>query len=643
MRIQIGPVLSVLISAPLAYAQERDTQKDWPVTANRITQETLLADLEAPRHASDGAGRAWIESGPKEVVAGQRGSWTFGFEAGPLGIAEGGTLFFLVSPYWGWSVPQLQSEEWVGFTKVRSDASGIQLRPRVQEQQLLVEVAGRSLLAGEKIWIEYGAGSAQAVVDTYAETGSRFWFAVDGDADGVRKVLADSPSVDVVAAAAAQLHLLLPSTARPGSRVKLSAVLLDAAANAGVRFEGKLRFLTQVQELELAREITWKEEDLGLLVREFDVKEEGVYRLAAQVLSTDDQVLFTAVSNPLLVARRGLPVKWGDLQIHTNLSDGSGSLQQTYRYARDYGRLDVAAITDHDHWGMLFLDQHPALWSAMQEQAAAFYDPGQFVTLLGYEWTNWVHGHRHVLYFQAEGPLYSSMDERYDDPQKLWTALRSHKAITIAHHSAGGPVAVNWKFPPDSEIEPVTEIVSVHGSSEAAQTPRRIYRGLEHNYVRDQLDRGYRLGLLGSSDGHDGHPGFSHLMAPSGGLAAILTEDCSREGVHEALRKRLVYATNGARILLRFSIDGEPMGRVLSVSEDAPESHKLVLWAIGTDQLDRLEFIRNGSVVETHLCKGELEKFWRIEIPRLQPGDYVYMRVQQLNGGAAWTSPVFAE
>ena len=30
-------------------------------------------------------------------------------------------------------------------------------------------------------------------------------------------------------------------------------------------------------------------------------------------------------------------------------------------------------------------------------------------------------------------------------------------------------------------------------------------------------------------------------------------------------------------------------------------------------------------------------------IPRLQPGEYVYLRVVQDDGGAAWSSPIYAD
>ena len=115
----------------------------------------------------------------------------------------------------------------------------------------------------------------------------------------------------------------------------------------------------------------------------------------------------------------------------------------------------------------------PEIWAEIRRQTERFHEPGRFVTLLGYEWTSWLHGHRHVLYFEDRGEVLSSIDPAYETPAQLWQALRGRPALTFAHHSAGGPIATDWSYPPDPELEPVTEVVSVHGSSEAADTPGR--------------------------------------------------------------------------------------------------------------------------------------------------------------------------
>ena len=100
--------------------------------------------------------------------------------------------------------------------------------------------------------------------------------------------------------------------------------------------------------------------------------------------------------------------------------------------ARDVAALDVASLTDHDHWGFRFLDQEPELWEHIGRITDDFHEPGRFVTLLGYEWTSWIHGHRHVLSFEERPslPLLSSLDERYEtqcDPR-----LNASQALELA-------------------------------------------------------------------------------------------------------------------------------------------------------------------------------------------------------------------
>ena len=93
----------------------------------------------------------------------------------------------------------------------------------------------------------------------------------------------------------------------------------------------------------------------------------------------------------------------------------------------------------------------------IEEAARDSNEPGKFVALLGYEWTNWLQGHRHVLFFESAASILSSLDPRYENPDLLWKALEGRSVLTIAHHSAGGPVSTNWDFVPPEELEPVTE------------------------------------------------------------------------------------------------------------------------------------------------------------------------------------------
>ena len=85
----------------------------------------LREDLVAERHPSDGGGRAWLETERGEARAGGPGTWTLVYEAGPHGIAVGGMLLLQVSPFWGWSTPQVDAEDAPGYTTVSTDAEGV--------------------------------------------------------------------------------------------------------------------------------------------------------------------------------------------------------------------------------------------------------------------------------------------------------------------------------------------------------------------------------------------------------------------------------------------------------------------------------------------------------------------------------------
>ncbi len=170
-----------------------------------------------------------------------------------------------------------------------------------------------------------------------------------------------------------------------------------------------------------------------------------------------------------------------------------------------------------------------------------------------------------------------------------------------------------------------------------------IYSPVAGNFVRDALDRGYRLGFIGSGDSHDGHPGADRGEGARGGLAAILTEERTREAVLAALRARRVYATNGPRILLRFALGGHGMGSIRSLGEEGggPVDDLIFVSVVAAGPLARVELIRSGEIVAEILAEGRLEVTLQREVKELRPGEYLYVRAVQEDGGAAWSSPIW--
>ncbi|MEZ4215473.1 MAG: CehA/McbA family metallohydrolase [Myxococcota bacterium] len=641
---------------------------DLSPTARPETEAELRADLEAARHPGDGGGRAWLVSleripapapgvpgadGPApaapiraaSIPASGRARIRIAYEVGPHGIAPGGALYVQSSPFWDWEPAQADVPALGGYATAETAADGVALEPHTYGGGLVAFVVrGRALAAGARVDVALGAGPSGIAVDRYAERESRVWLQVDADGDGTRGVVASSPAIAVHAGPPAILVVRAPTTAHPGDEVDVHVALLDAQGNAAPVFEGSAEIAFEPQTVLALPERAAIAPDAGGAVRlAARTVGAGVARLRARARLADGRELESA-AEPLVVVPGAPRVLWADLHGHSAFSDGTGTPEDYFRYARDVAALDVAALTDHDHWGMRFLDASPDLWQRIRAAVADANEPGRFVALLGYEWTSWLYGHRHVLHFADDGPLLSSLDaeRRTETPEQLWSALRGLPALTFAHHSAGGPIATAWSHAPDPVLEPVTEIVSVHGSSEAPDSPRPIYAPADGNWVRDALARGYALGFVGSGDSHDGHPGLAQIASPgrTNGVAAIFAEERTREAVLAALRARRTYATNGPRLFLRATLDGVyEMGERVAAS-DAP-THALAIRVAAQAPIAFVDVVRNGEIAMRLDGEGALDWSRAGDVPRLRPGETLYVRVVQENDGAAWSSPFF--
>lgn len=355
-----------------------------------------------------------------------------------------------------------------------------------------------------------------------------------------------------------------------------------------------------------------------------------------------------AVSNPLLVTPEPPPYHlfWGEIHVHTLLSDGLGHPEEAYRHARDVAALDFAALTDH----ICYLSD--ADWDYLQDLCAQFNEPGRFVTLNGYEWAG-KGGHRNIYTLAERQPPVRGMEPPADSLLRLWEQLepRQDELLVIPHHSL---VNANWEHH-HPELERLVEIYSMWGCSERRGGPLfdKPERGVA---VQEMWASGARLGVTGGSDNHDGRPGLSGDGRPSksrfpvlsfkAGLTAVYAEELTREAIFTALRERRCYATTGERIGLEFAVNGVLMGGTVKLPSGT-EARELVIrvrvW--GTAPLMAVEIVKNNEVVHTH-SPGEPDTAFTWSDPTCQPTDpptYYYLRVRQADGNLAWSSPVWVE
>jgi len=331
-------------------------------------------------------------------------------------------------------------------------------------------------------------------------------------------------------------------------------------------------------------------------------------------------------------------------------------VEANYAYARDIANLDFLGLTDHE-WDIH--DQKG--WELRREAAARYEDPGAFAALLCYESTNLRYGHRNVYYRDLTGPLIlprkdhdaARADERArwnaTKPLELWRALEEWggAAITVPHHPPFTLHPFCWDYFSE-KYDRLVEIYSCWGSSEFAdnELPGHASDRYAGHYVRDALARGYRFGLIASSDGHDGRPGSNqspelkhhHMYHHLGsGRACVFAKELSREAVFDALQDRRCYGTTGEPIALGFSCNGQMMGSELP-AETRPVFDCYVR---GSCAVARMLIVKNGQAhASLPVEKVEEERRW-VDPEPTDGGACYYLKVVQRDGEMAWSSPIW--
>ncbi|HPA47252.1 MAG TPA: CehA/McbA family metallohydrolase [bacterium] len=389
-------------------------------------------------------------------------------------------------------------------------------------------------------------------------------------------------------------------------------------------------------------------------------------------IATTSDILFRSDVYPAvdLLSRNG-PQKvgkhnlyFGDIHTHSgqvmdeieNRGCGMGSWEDNYLYAKGPGGLDFYALTDHERQ---IPPDNPAKYFGLADK---YNENGRFVCLAAYEFTNHCYGHRDIYFRNMDaivvGTNRKGLDPTMDPaicttPQELWSKLEAHGVpfITVPHHSSATAHPCSWDFY-NPKYDRLIEVYSTWGSSEYyGDFPRGVSDRYRTLTVRDALNRGWRAGLIASSDGHDGHPGNAqsplvkhhhqfHFLGS--GRAAVFADELTREAVFDALYARRCYGTTGPPIVLSFILNEKPMGSEIP-SLKRRKAPQVKILCEGTNGIDHIRIVKNGNVCHTVPAHGEFSGTVEWEDAEFDPdrSNYYYVRVVQVDRESAWSSPIW--
>ena len=341
----------------------------------------------------------------------------------------------------------------------------------------------------------------------------------------------------------------------------------------------------------------------------------------------------------------GYQLYFGQLHAHTNISDGAGTVEEAFEHAAGVDNLDFLAVTDHsnsfDNESDSQVDLGTDLTNVSDEwkqghEAAAAVTGKDFVGLYGFEMT-WSDGFGHINTFNTPGFESRSNSEfgnksgategyqnYYDKLVEVGSSLSqfNHPGTTFGDFQ-------DFAFY-DPQVDQRITLIEV-GNGEGAIGSSGYFPSYEY-YTR-ALDKGWHVAPTNNQDNHKGNWGDSNT-ARSVVLASGLTE----AGIYDAIRNYRVYATEDNDLSIRYDLNGNAMGSILS-KQDAVEITAQI--SDPTDTADmKVEVIVNGGLVldSQTLTDGKDTVTFTFDS---NDYSYYYLRVTQADQNIAVTAPVW--
>jgi len=340
----------------------------------------------------------------------------------------------------------------------------------------------------------------------------------------------------------------------------------------------------------------------------------------------------------------------GDTHRHTEMSfDGGsdGTLLQAYRYALDAAALDYLAVTEHCGVHNNVETVRCGAGGAgtryyeylVQQSVDLFTLPGSFTPIYAYERSvSAPNGHRNVLLptrGHAYLPIPNEEHRGQTDATALFNYLRPKRGIAIPH-TVGG---TDWRSH-DPDVQPLVEIYQGFRSSyEYEGAPRSGHRvnpltgpgdRQGRGYVWEAWAKGYRIGVQASSDHHSTHTSYAVTIAPEG----------SRTGLIEAMRRRHNYAATD-NIVVDYRVRANGRDYLQGEEVEARDGFRLVVNIVGTAPLRQIDVIRDQEFVLTRQHLPSETAFTYEDRSWTAGVHFYYVRVQQVDGQIAWSSPVW--
>lgn len=522
------------------------------------------------------------------------------------------------------------------------------------------------LAAGEVFTITMGSQKTPKQNGTKAQANAQrrrsFHLYVDPKGKGSY----DEPEVftlDVRGNTLASIRVLTPSYVTRNKRFDVIVRFEDEHGN--LTSKAPPDTLVELSHEHLRENLSWKlfiPETGFIALPNLYFNEPGFYTI--QLLNTKTKEIFR--SAPLLcLSENPKHLFWGITHGESERIDSTENIESCLRHFRD----DRAA---NFYMSSPFAtpEETPTdIWKLITQNIAEFDEADRFTTFLGFQWVGnkSEEGVRQIVYLKDHKSLLHRKDVKYSSLKKIYKSFAPKDLLSIPCFTMGKGFDYDFKnYDPD--FERVVEIYNSWGSSECTKKEGNELpisskgKGVQESAegaIQKALQNNCRFGFVaGGLDDRGLYAGFyeGEQEQYSPGLTAIIASEHTKASLADALYNRSCYATTGERIILGLSLAGSPMGSELSTAtkHGLRVNRHLSGHVAGTDNLKRVEIIRNGKVIKTFEPNDyslaftyddmtPLEKIVITPKDKKPPFVYYYIRVVQEDGHQAWSSPIWID
>ncbi len=484
---------------------------------------------------------------PQKAIAGTHNKFYIKYTAN-CDLNEGFKVIFH-TPYSAWSKP---AEKVKIILNTNAEIKVILNRfyYAIRGYEYVATIKKGILKKGQSFEIEYGGVAAGVSVQQYPQEKVYFLLREGYGKVQIYKKLAETPYVSIIAAKAAKIRLKAPYFAPLNKEIYLEGIVLDEFNNAVV-YNGTVTvkyMFSNVEKILSADVVNGKFSVKALMPNEENFIKFIAFINENRALIKGELVILTKSGEEKLF--------FGQIHGHSEVSDGTFSMEDYFKYGKETGLLDFCALSDHD-WEIV---EHPRNkdFHGLQKlcEIVEKYNSNDYATLLGYEWMD--KGTHVNVYFsdvknyeiKVGSVCFVNEKSDYDTLEKFLKSFEnedSSKVLLIPHLSHG------YDWTADSNKIAAVEIASCWGQSELCSPANSEIR---EKGAFALLKQGKKFAFVGGGDNHHGSPGQLNSLSRYSiqncleGLCGIYANSLDRKSVFNAIKNGKCYAVYGVRVIL---------------------------------------------------------------------------------------------